>query len=303
MKVVIIILFFNNYEVTRECLESIQALHYKDIEVISVNNGSTDDSQARLEVEFPLFTFVDTGRNLGYSGGNNFGMEIALERGAEFIWVLNNDTVVDPDALNHLIDAANRHPNAAIFNPKTYFYSDPDVLIFGDVKWSKCKSLPKMIGHGERDHGQYDFVHEMQAADGASLLIRSELIKNIGMFDEWYFCYYEDTDFSFRARKHGWDILFVPDARIWHKVSSTSTLGNPATNYYMTRNGLRCALRNYPAYLPVTLLCGFRYGILYNIEKRKYHHLIMGIKGYIDFLLNKGGNNRSLVQTTQRDDK
>jgi GT2 family glycosyltransferase len=290
MKVAIIVLFLNNYEVTRECLESIMSLRYEDFAVISVNNGSSDDSQARLEAEFPLVTFIDTGSNLGYSGGNNVGIESALRLGADFIWVLNNDTIVDPEALGYLVDAANRNPEAAIFNPKIYYYSHPDKLIFGDYGWSKWKSIPKMTGHGERDYGQYDFPHEMQAADGASLFIRSRPIKDIGAFDEWYFCYFEDIDFSLRARRHGWRILFVPDARIWHRVSYTSIPGNPVTNYYGTRNSMRCALKNYPAYLPSIFVWGLSHHLVKCIVRRRYACLLMGIKGYIDFFMNRGGN-------------
>lgn len=289
MKVVIIVLFLNDYEVTRECLESIMSLRYENFEVVSVNNGSSDNSQARLEVEFPLVTFIDTGSNLGYSGGNNVGIDLALKRGADFIWVLNNDVTVDPKALDHLVDAAAGYPDAAIFSPKTYYYSHPDVLVFGDYKWRKWRSAPKMIGHDERDRSQYDSPHEMQAAEGASLFIRSRLIKDIGAFDEWYFCYFEDIDFSLRSRRHGWKILFVPGARIWHRVSHTSVLGNPATSYYATRNGMRCALKNYPAYLPSVFILGLGCHLVRSIARRSRAYFLMGIKGYIDFFLNHGG--------------
>jgi GT2 family glycosyltransferase len=289
MKVVIIILFLNDYEVTRECLESLITLRYEDFEVISVNNGSADDSQARLEEEFPQVTFIDTGSNLGYSGGNNIGIEVALRLGAGFIWVLNNDTIVDPDALGHLVDAASKHPEVGIFNPKTCYYSHPDTLVFGDYKWNKWKSIPKMIGDGERDRGQYDLPHELEAADGASLFIRSELIKEIGAFDEWFFCYFEDADLSLRARRSGWKIILVPGARIWHRVSHTSVPGSPVTNYYATRNSMKCALKNYPAYLPAVFIWGFSHHLIKCMVRRRYAHFVMGTKGYIDFFLNRGG--------------
>lgn len=288
-KVVVVVLFLNNHEVTCDCLESVMTSRYENFEVIAVNNGPPDEGLERLREGFPAVTFISTGSNLGYAGGNNAGIDLAMRSGAGFVWVLNNDTTVDPDALECLVEAAARYPDAGIFNPKTYYHSHPDRLVFGDIEWKKWKSNPKTIGQDQADHGQFDYPHEMEAADGASLFIRSSLIREIGAFDEWFFCYYEDSDFSLRAREHGWKIRFVPGARIRHRVGYTSVTESPLTSYYGKRNSMRCALNNYPAYLPVVFTLGIIKHVARNVSLGRYDHLRMGLRGYRDFFLNRGG--------------
>ena len=236
-KVAIIILNWNNYEDTIECIHFLQKITYRNYEIIIVDNGSTNGSQKILEKEFPDLKLIQTGENLGYSGGNNQGIKYALERGAELLWILNPDTIVAPDALEKMVKSISK-TGAGVVAPKIYFRDSPKKVWFvgGNLDMKTGQ-----VGHkyeGEVDNGQFDKENKLDWATGASLLIKTEVFKKIGLFDERYFLFYEDVDFCVRAREVGFGVLFVPAARIWHKVGVSA--GRNAFNdiYYITRSRL-----------------------------------------------------------------
>ena len=236
-KVVIVILNWNNYGDTIGCIYSVLQSTYKDYEVIIVDNDSKDNSQKILEKEFPHLKLIQTGKNLGYSGGNNRGIKHALERGANLVWILNPDTIVAPDALEKMMQGISR-TDVGIVTPKIYYYDFPNTVCFVDGSMNLKTGYVGNIHCGEVDNGQFNEEHYLRQAPGASLLIKKEVFEKVGFFDEKYFLFYEDIDFCVKARKAGFKILFVPGAKIWHKVGASVGKNNPNNQYYMTRNRL-----------------------------------------------------------------
>lgn len=246
------ILNWNGISDTLECLKSVNKLRVTshELQVIVVDNGSTDDSVEKLKKQKGIVLLENT-ENLGFAGGNNVGMKYAVENGADFVLVLNNDTIVAEDHLVHLIEAAENNPKAGIFSPKIYFAKGYEF----HKDWYRKNELGKVIwyvggimdwanvmgsnyGVDDVDVGQYQDIREIDFATGACMFIRREVIEEIGYFDQKYFLYLEDADYSMRAKNKGWKVLFVPKARIWHKVSQSSGIGSALNDYYITRNRL-----------------------------------------------------------------
>lgn len=217
-----VILNWNGLADTVECIRSCQRLAYQRNMLLVVDNGSTDGSAATLRELFPELQIIETGANLGYAGGNNVGIETAIAHGAEFIWLLNNDTTVDPAALGDLVAALQAWPRARIAGSKILYSSQPDVLRFAGGEFSAWWGSARHRGYDEHDTGQHDVVERCDFVTGCSLLIRSSVVAEIGLMPEDYFLYSEDVDWNASAATAGWESLYVPTSRIWHRVSGSS---------------------------------------------------------------------------------
>ena len=237
-KVAIIILNWNNYADTKECLKSLENLTYPNYEIIVVDNGSTDGSAARLEAEFPQFKFIKNEENLGFAGGNNVGIKYALEQGANYVLLLNNDTIVSPDFLTEMVKIAKEDEIVGLVGGKIYRYGTHDVHHAGGklVLW-------RGTGYSFRgDKAARNGVRNVDFIIGCLMLIKSEMIEDIGLLDEQYFFGGEDVEYCWRAKKAGWQIKVSLDAEIWHKVSaSAGGEGSPLLFYHSTRNRLYLA--------------------------------------------------------------
>jgi GT2 family glycosyltransferase len=260
-KVAIVILNWNRPDDTIKCLKSIGELRIANYElrVIIVDNGSADNSVNQIRKyfsKFPNYQLLTTNSNLGFAGGNNVGIRRALEDGASYVLVLNNDTVIDPLLINQLISSAEKYPRTGIFSPKIYFApgfefhkdrykkSDLGKVIWwagGKIDWDNVYG--ENVGVDEVDCGQYDKVREIDFATGACMLVRREVFEKVGLFDEKYFMYLEDADFCIRAERSGFKILFVPEAKLWHKVAQSSGIGSSLNDYFITRNRLLFGMR------------------------------------------------------------
>jgi len=236
--VFIIILNWNGWQDTIECVASCQELDYPDFQLLLVDNGSTDGSEARLQERFPELEIIQTGANLGFAGGNNVGIRQALARGADYIWLLNNDTTVGKQALTALVEALEMDEKAGIAVSKIGYFSDPERLWFAGGEWNPSMHLARHRGLNETDSGQYDTAGETDFATGCSLLFKTELIAATGYLQEDYFLYWEDLDWCLRARQQGWKILYAPASRVWHKVSVSVEHNSPVQTYYYFRGGL-----------------------------------------------------------------
>ena len=295
-KVAIIILNWNNYEDTIACVHSVQKSTYPRYEIIIVDNGSTNGSQKILEKEFPHLKVIQTGKNLGYSGGNNQGIRCALERGAELLWVLNPDTVVAPDALEKMGREVNK-TGIGVVAPKIYFYDSPNKVWFvGGI----LNMRTGQVGHeheGEVDEGQFDKENKLEWATGASLLIKREVFGKIGLFDERYFLFYEDVDFCVRAGVAGFKIFFAPKAKIWHNVGASVGRETPNNTYYITRSRLYFVRKfNRPLeWVIFTILHGRRLATWFFKSKltgRNKEHAQAAWEGFLDFLRGNYGIRR-----------
>ena len=260
-KIGLVILHFNNLDLTEDCLESARQLEDKNfkIEVIVVNNNPLENIDF-LKKKFPEFIFLKTNKNLGYAGGNNFGIKRALKNGADFVLILNNDTFFDKKLIIELFKAAKVNKQAGILGSKIYFapgcefhrqrYQEKDR---GKVIWYAGGLVDEKImvsshrGVDEIDKGQFNSITATDFVTGCAMFVKREVFERIGFFDERYFLYYEDTDFSQRAKRAGYKIIFVPTAKVWHANAGSSEVGGKIHDYYMTRN---------------RMLFGFKYGSL-----------------------------------------
>lgn len=239
-KVFIIVLNWNGYRDTVECLRSLFRLTYPACEIILVDNGSTDDSVSGLKKEFRDLIYIENKENLGFAEGNNVGIRYALGHGADYIFLLNNDTVVKRDLIDILISVAEPDERIGVVGPKIYAGLSESLVLWGaggEIDWRHGKTYH--TGYHEIDHGQWDNIRDVDYVSGCAMLIRKKVLEDVGLLDERFFLYYEETDFCMRARKRGFRVVYAPHARVWHKAFATTGGENgPVYTYYMTRNRL-----------------------------------------------------------------
>lgn len=253
VKIFIIIVNWNGKQNTIECLDSISRLTQDliKVETIVVDNGSTDGSQETISLKFPNVYTLFLKKNTGFTGGNNLGIQYALKRYADFIWLLNNDTILDKTTLMKLLKAMS-DVTVGIVGPKIYFssgrefhkrrYKENDrgkVLWYagGIIDWKNVYAYHR--GVDEVDIGRYDQTEETEFVSGCSMFIRRSVLEKVGLLDDKYYLYLEDLDFSVRAKRLGVKLLYVGDAFLWHKnAASTDRPGNNLHEYYFTRNQL-----------------------------------------------------------------
>ncbi|MGG3006026.1 glycosyltransferase family 2 protein [Geobacillus stearothermophilus] len=243
--VAIIILNWNAYDDTFECLKSLEHLTYPYFHVFLVDNASKDGSFDKLQQDYkdgkfhiPI-TFIQTGANLGFAGGNNVAIREAYKQGYQYFWMLNNDTVVDSNALTSLVEVLKKDKQVVIVGSKIYYYGT-DIIWFAGGRINTFTSAIRHIGQGKKDIGQYNKRKYVDYITGCSLLFRRELIDAVGYMEEDYFLYYEETDWNIRARKQGYHVMYVPESIVYHKVSVSSGGEDnraPYVAYYDIRNG------------------------------------------------------------------
>jgi GT2 family glycosyltransferase len=245
----IVVLNWNGLRDTLVCLQSLLDVNHPGRRIVVVDNGSTDGSldALRAQASDAAFDLVEAGQNLGYAGGNNLGIRYALERGADFVMLLNNDTTVDPTLIDDLLSAAQRRPDAGCFGPWIYYMHDPDRLWFTRSDWSSDDSAFNAPGKGRLAAELSKETTSTQYVCGAALLFRADVARKIGLLDERFFLVYEDSDWCFRARRAGFECISVPTARVLHKVgTSFGSEASPLRTYFSTRNRLLFAEKNRP---------------------------------------------------------
>ncbi len=252
-KVFIVILNFNEWQDTIECVKSLNKIKPDgkfEVEVLVIDNASSNDSVEKLNGQLSSATLLKNPKNLGFSGGCNEGARYALKNGANYVVFLNNDTIVEPNFISELLSATkNEDVGAAV--PKIYFergyefhksrYKKDElgkVIWYAGGKMDWDNLIGKNIGVDEVDQGQFDIKMETDLATGCCFMIRSDVLENVGLFDDRYFLYYEDADFSQRMRRAGYKIIYEPDAKVWHKNAESSGVGSDLHDYYITRNRL-----------------------------------------------------------------
>ncbi|MEM2465501.1 MAG: glycosyltransferase family 2 protein [Candidatus Bathyarchaeia archaeon] len=240
----IIIVNFNGGEMLMLCLKSVFDCKYKNIEVILVDNGSTDGSITLAEELFGErrnFKVVKLHKNIGFAQGNNLGVRYAI---GKYIVFLNNDTVVDPWWLNELVKVMENDETIGAAQSKLLQLNNPKIFdSAGDFMDSYCLSFSR--GHGEEDRGQYDQIEEIFSARGAAMIVRSNALRRIGLFDSLLFGSCEDIDLCWRLRLMGYRILYVPKSVVHHVVGATiKRLDATFTTFHQTKNTLIISLKN-----------------------------------------------------------
>lgn len=233
-RVGIVIVNYNAEKYQNDSIRSIKQMKYSNYEIIVVDNGSTDNSIKLLKEEFPEVIIIETNNNLGVAAGNNIGIRHAIKRGAEYILLLNNDIELDKDLLRILVQKATKQ---TITVPKIYYFDKKRIIwsAGGKVDWNEGR--PYHIGIGCPDSSRFNHEQVVEIAPTCCMLIHKEVFKNVGLMDEKYFMYYDDTDFCIRANQRDFKILYLPTAKMWHKVSSSSGgEKSKVCQYYVSRN-------------------------------------------------------------------
>lgn len=239
-RVAIIVLCYNAVEETLACLESLGGIDYphERYHVVIIDNASHDGTPAKVRAAFPAATMIENGANLGFAAGNNVGLRYAVEHRYDYALLLNNDTVVAPDFLTQLVAEAEASPLTGMVGPLIYYYADPTLIwsAGGRIDWRR--GVSQMDGTGERDSGRYIASREVDFVTGCALLVRREVLEQVGLLDERFFMYFEETEWCVRASRAGYHIRFVPQSRLWHKIPLDARFDKEYLAYYMTRNRL-----------------------------------------------------------------
>ena len=239
MRIVAVVLSWNGREDTLAALESLRG-----IETVVVDNGSTDGSGDAVAERFPAVELIRIGVNLGFAGGNNVGVRRALDRGADWVLLLNNDATVEPGLVDALAEAAVARPDAGVLACKV-LYADSDRLWFAGAGFDPYLGRSRHRGFGQSDAP--GTVAETERATGAAMAVSRAAIETVGLLDEELFLYAEDIEWSLRIRNAGFAVVYVPDARVRHRVSAAAGgAGSPTTSYYETRNMLAVVERYRP---------------------------------------------------------
>lgn len=228
--VIAITVNYNLSEETIPCVNSVLDSDYSDLVVYVVDNGSEPADYQRLSESFAgnrRVRILRIEKNTGYVGGVNHGIRFALEQNPGYCLVMNNDTVIARDAVTHLVNAAMRHDNKAVITGKVYYFSNPDILQHtGEIITDSRFNYAISPGRNEKDTGQFDMETERDALDDVFWLLPAGLVRDVGLYCDYFFLYAEQADYSLRARAKGYRLIFTPGARIWHKVSMTSGGGD-----------------------------------------------------------------------------
>jgi GT2 family glycosyltransferase len=348
-KVSIVILNWNDWKDTIECLESIFRIDYPNYQVIVVDNSSKNDSVERIkawaegrqevltpEPNHPLYhlshpsvqkpipyiehdrrtaeegglpekekllyeklpkgiphplILIQSGDNLGFAGGNNIGIKYALAKNDfEYVWLLNNDTVVDKEALTEMVKLTESGDKIDATGSKLLYYDRPNIIqAMGGGRINKLLGTLKQVGHLEKDNGQWDKKLEVEHIIGASMLVKKNVIKEAGLMDESYFFYCEETDWCLRIKRLGWKLFYCPKSKVWHKEGGTIGYKSPISDYYSTRNNLILWKKFFRSYLPIVFIILFVGKIVNRLRRKQLNNILYVFKGYKDFLKGKRG--------------
>ncbi len=255
--VYIIVLTWNGKEDTIECLNSLKKVIYDNFKLLVVDNASSDGTKEEVQKQFSDVEYILNATNLRFAGGNNVGIEYALSKNADYTLLLNNDTTVDPNFLAELVTTAESDNQIGIVGPKMYYYNEPHRIWYAGGKIEWWKGWISHIGVREIDNGQYDQTKGTDFVSGCCILVKREVVEKVGMLDTAYYIYGEDVDWCARASRAGFQIIFEPTAKIWHKLS-VSTGGH--LSWFKNKNKLKSQLKLMSRYANwynwLTIPCG-----------------------------------------------
>lgn len=244
-RVAVVIPNWNGADFIRECLSSLQEQTLKP-HIMVVDNGSHDDSVAIIEEEFPRVELLKFKDNAGFAGGVNRGLKPLLEQDFDFIALFNNDAVADKNWLKNLV-AAGQSKKRGIITGKFMRIDKVHIDSTGDQYSTRGMPFPR--GRNHKDSGQYDRGEEVFSGTGGASLYRTSMLKEIGLFDEAFFAYFEDVDISFRAQLAGWKVWYEPTAIAYHHVSGTSSKLGDFARYHSIKNLVYLYDKNMPGWL------------------------------------------------------
>lgn len=291
-KVHIIILNWNGKKDTIPCIESLLKIDPSSYELIVVDNGSTDNSVQALKEHFPGLCILETKENLGYAGGNNVGIQYALDHGANEILLLNNDTVLDPNFIAALKSKRDQSSPHAILGAWPIRYYEPEKLDHLGGVWNAKKGEFTLIGLGESL--DFPFEGSLDYVCGCSLLIPKQVFETIGLLEPDFFLFWEEADFCMRAKKAGFTLDVCREAKLLHKVSASFVGGKPHVAYFWWRNRFLWVERN--------LKCRERWRLLWRVLLPEIGHLykLRALKGLQLFLIKHFSSSKNRQEKEQK---
>lgn len=232
-----VVLNRNRRDDTLECLKSLRAGRYCNVRTMVLDCDSSDGSVDAIRTECPEVEVVRLHENRGYAGNNNVGIRRALEQGADWVFLLKEDTLLASDCLERLVEVGESDPVIGVVGPLVYHYDEPEVIqSAGGGLTRRWEGFH--FGQNERDEGRFREPRTVEWISGCAILVRRQVIESVGMLDERFFIYWEETEWCLRARQAGWRILNVPAAKVWHKGVQREYRPRPSVTYYNTRNRL-----------------------------------------------------------------
>ncbi len=301
-KISIITLNYNGLKDTIECLESLKKINYPNYEVIVVDNGSGGNDAQVLEDRFGDYIhLIKNDQNYGRCGGTNIAIRYALSNpNPDYLLLLENDAVVDPEFLTEMVKVAETDPAIGRVGAKIYYYDEPDRLQFvsgkidfwrGDV--IGMRGIERVLGRKKIDRGQYDSIKEVDYVVGWCALIKRKVVESIGMLDEKYFFSWEDVDYSIRTKEAGYKTVYVPKAKVWHKWRTANRIDG-FLQYHNPRNRFRFMKQyatrwQYLSFLIYFFVVHFWLATAYYLIWRRYPRALLSFyKGVRDGLFSSG---------------
>lgn len=296
-KISLITINYRQVDVTLQFLESTKLLTYPNYEIIVVDNGCLEDSSNVFLSKFPKIKYKISKENLGFAGANNLGMSLA---DGDYFFIVNNDTEVTPNLLDELIKPFYKYKDVGAVSPKIRYFHQPNIIQYaGFTKVNPITGRNKVIGYREFDSGQYENTIKTAYAHGAAMLVKRSVVDKIGGFNEDYFMYYEELDWSGRMIKNGYTIYYVPLGIVYHKVSMSVGKNSPFKTYYLSRNRILFMRRSYSGgYLLVFYLylvvVTIPFSIIRYVLKKDFSHIKPFFKGVIWNLFHSAKNTKEL---------
>ena len=235
--VLAIVLNWQQPKVTLECVQTLHAMAYPWLDILVIDNGSSDDSPEVLGDALLVDQFLTLSQNLGFASGCNIGLKFATEQGFDFALLINNDAFPAPSMLEKLLNETG--PDIALLSPKIYFEADPERIWFGNGRQHPLTLDLRDTGRGHIDGAEWGNSRDVDYLLGTCLLVNLSAAGKVGFFDERYFMYFEDLDWSLRFRQAGYRLRLVADAYLYHRVAvSSGGLDSPLRRYHLARSSV-----------------------------------------------------------------
>ena len=296
-RVAIILVNWNSFKLTNDCILSLKKIDYKYSDIILVDNGSADGSGEQLKKDHPEIVFIKSIVNTGFTGGNNLGLQYSLDNGYTYSLLLNNDTLTEPDFLTQLVEYMNEHPDTGAIQPRIFFNHNRTLLWNAGSYYSRFWGYTYTEGYNRVSNTDDEKIKEVDWITGCAFLTRNSILEKIGLLKEKYFIYYEDVDLSFRIKNEGYKLIYYPESVIYHiagmanknAVKGKEGFLNPVVHYLNVRNSIWLIKTYTPWHLsPGVIIYNFFHNIaliIYFALRFRFKKLAAVLKGIKDGLM------------------
>jgi GT2 family glycosyltransferase len=277
-----IVLMYGREDMTAECIDSLLGQDYSRLTVLLVDNASPDGAGARVRSRYPGIEFLATGKNLGYAGGNNRGIEAALAGSADQLLIVNNDTVLDRRCVSLLVDASEQGERVGAVAPKILYYDAPTRIAYAGGEYSMLRATGMHRRAGDEDaQNEQPGVEEITFVTGSCFLMPADVARALGGFREDFFMYCEDAELSLRARRAGYRLYYQPVARALHREPMNQALPSPQAAFLRDRNRRRLVRLHYTMMQRAAFACWFYPSRLVRLAQYALHQDWAGARAII----------------------